>query len=173
MKSSYHLLYYIGQKNKLFKVKYIFYWLFTAFTTSTSIFLIIFYSLRDSIINRDGHNVDMWFLSITMYTAIIIVVDMKLLLNTNHVTIFVVLSIFVLSLGVYFGYSWGADAIFKFKIYKTLFALISSPVFYLVLGLIIGFFIIVEVLIFVMEREFNTPLYLLFYGLLKNQNRFV
>ncbi len=167
------MLYYIGQWNKLFKVKYIAYWLLSAFITSSTIFFIIYYSLRDAIINYQGHNINLWFLSITTYTAIIIVVDLKLLFNTNHVTVFVILSVLLLSLLLYFGYSWIADGVFSFKIYKTMNALVNSPQFYLTQVLIIGFFIIVEILLFVIEREFDAPLYLLFKTLIRNQNRFV
>jgi hypothetical protein len=133
----------------------------------------IYYSLRDSIINSQGHNINIWYLSITTYTAIIIVVDLKLLFNTNHVTIFVILSVFLLSLFIYFAYSWIADGVFGFKIYKTMVALVSSPQFYLIQILIIGFFIIVEILLFIIEREFDAPLYLLFKTLIRNQNKFV
>ena len=105
-----------------------------------------------------------------MYTAIIIIVDLKLLVNTNYLTIFVIISVFILSLALYIGYSWVADSVFSFKIYKTMNAVVSSPIYYLSLGLVIGLFLIVEILIFILEREFSTPLYLLFKTLIKNQN---
>ena len=108
-----------------------------------------------------------------MYTAIIIIVDLKLLVNTNYLTIFVIISVFILSLALYIGYSWVADSVFSFKIYKTMNAVVSSPIYYLSLGLVIGLFLIVEILIFILEREFSTPLYLLFKTLIKNQNWFV
>lgn len=173
LKKAYHLLYYIGQKNKLFKNKYICYWLVSAFTTSTAVFLILFYSLRDSLVNQYGQNINIWYLSITIYTSIIIIVDLKLLVNTNYLTIFVIFSVFVLSLALYIGYSWIADNIFTFKIYKTMEMLVTSPIFYLSIGLVIGLFLIIEILIFLLEREFDAPLYLLFKSLVKNQNRFV
>lgn len=98
---------------------------------------------------------------------------MKLLVNTNYLTIFVIFSVFVLSLALYIGYSWIADNIFTFKIYKTMEMLVTSPIFYLSIGLVIGLFLIIEILIFLLEREFDAPLYLLFKSLVKNQNRFV
>lgn len=106
----------------------------SAYVTSATIFLTIFLSLKDSIINRFGHNIDLWFISITIYTAIIFVVDLKLLVNTNYLTVFVIFSVFILSIAFYIGYSWAADHVFSFKIYKTMYALIHSPLFYLSIG---------------------------------------
>lgn len=58
-----------------------------------------------------------------------------------------------------------ADLIQIFAIYKTMQALITSPIFYLNVILIIGVAILFDLMILVLEREIRTPLYLLFKSL--------
>ena len=62
-----------------------------------------------------------------------------------------------------------ADYISSFVVYKTLAALLSSPLFYLSVVLIIGVSIMIDVFYLVMERELQTPLFLLYKSLIERK----
>lgn len=112
---------------------------------------------------------NLWWLSITVYTTVIFVVDIKILFFTKFFTWFMVISVFLFSIGIYFVYFFVADYFNIFLIYKTAQALIESPIFYLNLILLIGTQIIVDITILILEKELRTPVYLMFRSLM-NQN---
>ena len=55
-----------------------------------------------------------------------------------------------------------------FIIYRTALALITSPIFYLNIVLLLGMAIMVDYLILIVEKELKTPMYLLYKSLLDN-----
>lgn len=112
-----------------------------------------------------GWDINLWFVSITMFTIIIFVVDIKILFFNKHFTWIFFVSVFIFSIGIYIAYFFIADFIQVFAIYKTVQALISSPIFYLNVILVIGVAVLVDMLILVLHRELKTPLYLLFKSL--------
>lgn len=78
-------------------------------------------------------------------------------------------SIIVLSFLLYFIYLIIADYVQSFVIYKTLSALLSSPLFYLSVILVVGIAVIIDVFYIAMEREIRTPLFLLYKSLLERK----
>ena len=62
-----------------------------------------------------------------------------------------------------------ADYIESFVIYKTLSALLSSPLFYLSIILVVGIAIMIDVFYIAIEREVRTPLFLLYKSLLERK----
>ena len=126
---------------------------------------------KSFIINDKGHDIDLWFLSITMYTIIILVVDTKIIFFTRFHTWCSFLSVFVFSIGIYIVYFFVADMIDVFIIYKTALALITSPIFYLNVVLLVGMAIMVDTLILILEKELKTPMYLLYKSLIDNDYR--
>lgn len=63
-------------------------------------------------------------------------------------------------------YFFAADYIKVFKVYKTVDTLLSSPIFFLNILLLVGSAIIFDSLILIIERELRTPIYLLFKSLM-------
>ena len=118
-------------------------------------------------INENGWQINIWFLSITLFTIIIFVVDIKILFFTRFFTWCTVFSVFIFSIGIYILYFFIADYVPVFYIYKTVYALLTSPIFYLSLVLIVGIAIMFDLLIIILEREIRTPLYLLFKSLMQ------
>ena len=123
---------------------------------------------KSFIINNKGQDIDLWFLSITMYTIIILVVDTKIVFFTRFFTWCSFVSVFVFSIGIYIVYFFVADMINVFIIYKTALALITSPIFYLNVILLVGMAIMVDTLILILEKELKTPMYLLYKSLIDN-----
>ncbi len=110
---------------------------------------------------------DIWWLSITIYTVIIVVVDIKIMFFTRFFTTYSILSIFVFSFGLYILYFFVADLIEVFFIYKTAMSIITSPIFYLTILLMIGTSMLIDVFILVFQKESKPPLYLLFKSLME------
>lgn len=114
---------------------------------------------------------DLWYLSITVYTVIIFIVDIKILFFTKFFTICSITSVLLFSIGIYLIYFFVADFISVFYIYKTALAIITSPIFYCYVILIIGLAIVFDIMILVLEREIRTPIYLLFKSLMNKEKR--
>lgn len=73
LKKYYPKLYYIGQKNTLFTYKNFFMWVFQGVVHGLLIFLFNMYIYSDFIGVNEGYTTDIWVMSITMYTSIILV----------------------------------------------------------------------------------------------------
>ncbi len=166
LKKFYHHLYYVGQKNIIFSYIWIGFWFLSSFVTSIIIFFFSVFIGQSFIINSSGEDIDLWYLSIVVYTTIIFVVDIKILFFTKFFTLCSVLSIFVFSIGLYFLYFFIADFISIFSIYKTAQAVLSSPLFYLITILMIGTAMIFDMLFLLLEKELRTPIYQLFKSLM-------
>lgn len=172
LQTRFNYLYYVGQQNLLFNFKNISLW----FVNSIMAALIIFFLTKESfvrdIINSSGQVQDIWFLSIIMYTIIIFVVDLKLMMFTKHFNVFIFISVILFSIILYIGYFFIADLISVFLIYKTAMAIISSGYFYLSLLLILGILFMIDLFLLSIDREINTPLYILFKSLIKKKKPF-
>lgn len=78
-------------------------------------------------------------------------------------------SVIGLSIVLYFIYMVVADYIKTFVIYKTLSAVLSSPLFYLSVILVVGISVMIDVFYIAIEREIKTPLFLLYKSLLERK----
>lgn len=145
-------------------------WLVNSVVTSIIIFFFGISIAESFIINEDGWGINLWFFSITIYTIIIFVVDVKILFFTRFFTWCSIMSVLLFSIGFYILYFFIADNVTIFYVYKTAHALLTSPIFFLSLILIIGIAIMFDVLILIVERELRTPLYLLFKSLMSNED---
>lgn len=76
-----------------------------------------------------------------------------------------VFSVAGFSIALYIAYFWIADNVKMFLIWKTALALLRSPLFYLIVLLLIGFSIIFDLLYIMWIREYQTPIYMLFRSL--------
>jgi magnesium-transporting ATPase (P-type) len=172
LQTRFNYLYYVGQKNLLFNMKNILLWFFNSIIGA----LIIFYLTKEIFasdqINSEGQVQDIWFFSIILYTIIIFVVDLKLLMFTKHFNVFIFISVIIFSIILYIAYFFIADLISVFLIYKTAKVIISSVSFYLSLILILGILFMLDLFILSLDREINTPLYILFKSLIKKKKPF-
>ena len=88
---------------------------------------------------------------------------------TNSFTFYFLFSVLVLSIFLYFLYLFIADYIEFFDIYKTTYAVMTSPLFYLVVVLLCGIGFGVDMLYRVLEKEKEKPLYLLYRSLMEGK----
>jgi phospholipid-transporting ATPase len=123
--------YDMGRENKVFTVKNFGLNLFTGLIHSTIIFFIPLYTAQNGILKSNGRNQDFWSVSITSFTCIILIVDLKLAVSTrlwNKIHFF---TITCLSLVLYFAFIFFYDQYSPLPSRFTLQELASSAYFYL------------------------------------------
>jgi len=131
IKGLYPYLYYVGQRSLIFTNRNYIIWTGTGILQSLMIFLVNYFTFKDAILSKDGYNGDMWLWSITSFTSIIIIVNLKILITHRWLNIFNLLNIFVMSILLYYVYTWIANYIPFSRTYMTSEMLHSTPLFYL------------------------------------------
>jgi magnesium-transporting ATPase (P-type) len=124
-------LYYTGQGNMLFNIKLIGVWLLYGLFHAAIVFFLPYAFLLNSIVTQQGENPDMWFLSVTSFTSIIIMVNLKLFTTERNFNYLNVISFVILSIGFYIGIEWASDVMTSFNTDYTITILYRSPVYYL------------------------------------------
>ena len=99
-------LYYVGQRSLIFSATNYLKWIVEAALHSVVVFIVAYWSHRDAILHEDGRNNDLWSFSVTVFTAVILIVTLKLVLYTRMLNWVSALSFTLLSLAPYFGYVW-------------------------------------------------------------------
>ncbi|CAD8064402.1 unnamed protein product [Paramecium sonneborni] len=159
LRQNYPLLYYIGQRNTVFTSEKFFKWFFIGVFQGLTCFFSFYFELNDTtFIKQTGLNNDFWFFSMSMSTAIMILVTLKLALNTQFWTIITWVAYIGTSLGTYLAYMWVSNIIPQSSIYGTTRMLFSSPAFYLSLALSVLSMFILDLLMFTMKVSKDTLL---------------
>lgn len=127
----YPYLYYLGQRNVIYTVWSTIWWLCYSFFVGLIIFIISYYSMLPSIVDESGHNPDIWFFSITVYTTIVFVVDFKLVVIIKTWNWFTVISLTLFSTFLYIGFVWLSNYMptYFYTVY-TANIIFGSPLFY-------------------------------------------
>ena len=73
LKKMYPLLYYPGQLNSLFNIKNFYKSVFQGALHAVMIYVVSYLTFDLGVLDSEGHTADMWYFSITMYTAIVLV----------------------------------------------------------------------------------------------------
>jgi len=106
-KEFYPKLYYLGQKSRVFNIFNYLFWVFTGLIHSLIIFVLPYYCITESnILTQDGLNGDLTSLSITCFTAVIIVVDIKITMVTRVFNHFHWVCTIILSFAAYYAVMW-------------------------------------------------------------------
>jgi hypothetical protein len=172
IKKYYPALYKIGQQNEIFNVKTFYLSAMQGMIHAILIFCVTYYAMPFTGLNAQGHTSDMWYFSITMYTSVILIVDIKLAAYTRYWTILSGLALVITSIGFYFAYIWIADAVSSFQVYQTATSMFSSQQFYLSVILTVGFVFILDITYMYLQTEYNTSILQLFWKIvtLKREN---
>lgn len=95
------------------------------------LFVINFYTFgHEVVIAEEGYSSDIWSMSISLFTSIVVLVNLKLALNTQYWTIITWTSLLITSVGAYFVYVLVANEMKMFVIYQTASTLLASPIYY-------------------------------------------
>lgn len=60
-------------------------------------------------LNDEAKNTDFWSFSVTSFSAVILIVTLRIMIVQRYYTALNWISILLLSVGLYFGYSWAAN----------------------------------------------------------------
>ncbi|KAL4445931.1 hypothetical protein ABPG74_010923 [Tetrahymena malaccensis] len=131
----YPKLYYIGQANHIFQFTRFVKWGFLGTFQGALCFFFTIFITNEGFLDSQGNVADIWATSISLYTSIIILVNLKLALNTQMWTIWNWVAFIFTSIGLYFAYIWLSDIWTLSGTYLTASTLFSSSQFYLCVSL--------------------------------------
>jgi phospholipid-translocating ATPase len=132
VKDEYSNLYFMSQNNLLFTKLRFSLFLIEGLLNGLFIFLIHYFTMNEIILNSSGYNGDFWIFSISMFTSIVFIANMKLAIITQNWTILNWIALLGTSLATYFIYIWISDNL-PIDIADTAVILFISPSFYLCL----------------------------------------
>ena len=131
IKNLYPYLYYVGQRSLIFNFKNYAIWVLSGIFQSLFAFLIIHYSFQYIILSSDGYTSDIWLESIVMFTWIILIANERIMVTSRWFNWMNFLCIFVLSILLYYSYTWVSNYLSYSKTYVTSVVMHQSPIFYL------------------------------------------
>lgn len=103
-------------------------WFGEAIVQSMIIFYTVYYAISDNPLTREGLNSDYWSISITQFTVIIVVVNIKIMIITKFWTKYFVTAVFIFSIAVYFLFIFFEDTQDWVFVYKTAIMVFKSPI---------------------------------------------
>lgn len=124
-------VYETSRKNKIFTGFNFVLWGFYGIFHSALIFFIPLFAAQRSIMNKSGWNSDFTFFSITSFTCIIFVVNLKLSLTTRLWNIYHAISMILLSIMLYFGFIFIYDVIASTIFASSILVVMRSFYFYI------------------------------------------
>ncbi|KRX02568.1 P-type ATPase, cytoplasmic domain N [Pseudocohnilembus persalinus] len=145
-------IYDVGQKQKLFNNKKFVRWFMEGILDSLFIYIIGYFTLNNLVLHSQGYNGNLWTLSQTVFTAIILVASTRLAIYTRYWTWLNYLCLFGLSIAIYIIAMIIAQWISLTHIYYTVFIFLASPHFYLFIFLVVGSLFLFDYLIFVVPK---------------------
>lgn len=140
-------LYYVGQKSTIFNWTNYFVWVFTGVVHSLIIFILPYYIFLGTISRGDGQTSDLWIFSITSFTSIIFIVNLKLMVQMKYFTRQNFVAIIVLSIGIYYAFMWVCNYLTASNTYATILEMHLSPLYYLAIGLCVALCFCVDLFI--------------------------
>jgi len=138
--------YEIGQKRRLFTLRSYISHICKGVLHSIIIFYIPWMVFAESqVLDKDGQSADFWCASITSFTCIILVVNLKLALVVREWNFYVLGSILLCSISIYFGFIFIYDALAEAStIRHTLVMLLRAPAYWLCIMVCLGLVLLVE-----------------------------
>ncbi|CAD8136462.1 unnamed protein product [Paramecium pentaurelia] len=154
LKGKFPLLYSIGQKQTIFTLSNFIFWWGQGFIHGLFVFFITYACYDTEQVNINGQNAGFATLSITTYTAIIFIVDIKIALYTKFWTCVNVITLVLFSVGIYIAYFFISNFFRGTYSEFTPFYLIQSPNFYLIIALLNSIVFIFDLVINAIIHEF-------------------
>ena len=167
LKDYYPFLYYVGQHSTIFTLGNAIGWIVVGLFFGTGLFLVTIYSVSGSAMTGDGYTADIWFVSILVYTSIVLVVDLKLGMYTKTWTWMNWTSIILLSVVIYVGFTFVGEFLSFFNSNHTVFLLYTTPHFWLLQGLFLCTSYLYDQCVLIYEKEYKTPLSILYRSIRK------
>ena len=124
-------VYITGRKNLIFTKTAFISWIMYGIFHSAIVFFIPLYAGRRNMLNSDGFDLDFTCFSITSFTCIIMMVNLKLALTTRFWNIYHLIGLILLSIFLYLGFILLYDDLNTSIFSATVIPVLSSPYFYI------------------------------------------
>lgn len=138
------LVYGLGRENEIFTGVNFSVWFCTGILHSCIVFFLPLYAVQAGIIDSSGHNADFWVFSITSFTCVMFLVNIKITIYTRTWTLLHFLCISVLSILLYIIFMFSYDYFSPTPSRGSVLQIVSTPYFYLILLTVIIFSLIFD-----------------------------
>jgi len=140
-------LYYVGQQRTIFNFKNFWLWELLGCFHTLVIYYVPVYSYMNSgvLLGYSGHNIDIWSLSLCMFTSLVLVVNFKIMVVTRYHTGFNFFAVFIASILLYIMFMWFTNFWEVSKLHLAVLIAHQSPLFYLTIGLCVTICLVVDV----------------------------
>lgn len=99
--------------------------------------MIIIYVIGSRTMSRNGHNSDLWIVSVSIYSSIIVIATLKLAIHVRHWTLLIAVTIIFCSLAPYISYVWISNYFFsQYRIQGTIIMSFKTGASYLTIVLV-------------------------------------
>ncbi|CAD8148969.1 unnamed protein product [Paramecium pentaurelia] len=154
LKGKFPLLYSVGQKQTIFTLPNFIFWWGQGFIHGLLVYFISYACFDTELVNLNGQNAGFATLSITAYTAIIFIVDIKIAIYTKFWTFINIITLLLFSIGIYIAYFFISHYFKGTYSEFTPIYLIQSPNFYLIIALLNAIIFIFDLVINAIIHEF-------------------
>eukprot|EP00828_Plagiopyla_frontata_P002828 TRINITY_DN1061_c0_g2_i1.p1 TRINITY_DN1061_c0_g2~~TRINITY_DN1061_c0_g2_i1.p1 ORF type:complete len:700 (+),score=100.13 TRINITY_DN1061_c0_g2_i1:454-2553(+) len=145
--------YFIGQQETIYNFKNLVLNMLYGAIQGTILFFCNYFMLRHAVLGPSGVTFDLWGMSITYFTEIFIVVNVKLAIHTRHWQIFHWVTLSILSFGIYLIYFFISNYISSGDVQNTPLVLLTSFQFYGSIIVCCGGWFIVDLTYYVIKEE--------------------
>mmetsp|Transcript_24275 Transcript_24275/g.11652 ORF Transcript_24275/g.11652 Transcript_24275/m.11652 type:complete len:240 (+) Transcript_24275:308-1027(+) len=144
LKFMFPFVYYLGQDNTIFTLYTFSLFVAEGFLHGLLLFILPIYVFQASQVHTNGQTPDFYCFSITLYTACIIMVSLKISVYTRYWTAIHAVLLLVFSIALYFGLVFLYDLFVFNKAYQTAVFTFSLHSFYFTVLLIAGLFLVLD-----------------------------
>lgn len=143
--------YKLGRDNMVFTAKNFAYWIFIGFLHSGIVFFVPLFVFNKAILTSLGNNADFWAFSMTSFTSVILLVNIKLSITIRFWTIWHVISILALSVGLYFGFIIVYDML-PYAAGSTISTIVSSGNTFFTIFCVLSMCLCLDMAIFIFQK---------------------
>jgi len=152
----YPYMYFTGQGNEIFNLKKIAIWFAYGIFHSTIAFFIPFGILQSSILSQNGEIANLWIYSVTSFTCVVVIVNVKLYTTMRYFTWINVLSIAGLSIGIYIIAQWISNYVSMFTTINSILIAYKSPIYFFIIILCVMLVAVIDHFIQLWSYHMNT-----------------
>eukprot|EP00826_Nyctotherus_ovalis_P052696 TRINITY_DN673_c0_g1_i2.p1 TRINITY_DN673_c0_g1~~TRINITY_DN673_c0_g1_i2.p1 ORF type:complete len:974 (-),score=267.29 TRINITY_DN673_c0_g1_i2:180-2690(-) len=127
----YPYLYHLGQGNEVFNFRVILTWLLYGLFHACIVFFVPILVFDKAILTSDGHNEHFWLVSLTTFTSLIFIVNIKLYTISRFFAWINIFAFLVLSIGLYLLVQWLSNYLELFLTVGSVMEAYKTPAYYL------------------------------------------
>jgi phospholipid-transporting ATPase len=124
-------LYAVGQLDQIFTLSAFIWWIMKGFVHAVMVFFITYSALTSGILTTDGRNTDLVSFSVIEFTCIVFVVNLEIALYTRTWNYWLLVSIWIFSIGIYIVFMFIYDLFILTLFYSSIDEVANSPYLYL------------------------------------------